>query len=159
MFKNCWLNEQWMSEYWQLREISASCSMYATPLQALPALVVVQSHMWYLVEWYSDSQWLSTPKPDSIIDIINHNCDLDLYDFLQSFPTASYAIEMYGGWPLGSKAFPHPTPFSFNSVGSWKRGQDNGSWIIFLSRSPINYNTESERVSVSHAVVSDSLQP
>ena len=114
-----------MSEYRQLREISsASCWMYAIPVEALPALTVVWSHMWYLVEWDSDSQWLSTPKPDSIIDIIDHNCDLDLYDFLQSFPTASYATEisrsLCGGWPLGSKGFPHPSPppiiFVFLSV-------------------------------------------
>lgn len=117
-----------MSEYRQLREISsASCSMYAIPVEALPALTVVWSHVWYLVEWDSDSQWLSTPKPDSIIDIIDHNCDLDLYDFLQSFFPLQVMLQkslrvcaVVG--PLEARDFPtlpRPQSFLFFFQFSW----------------------------------------
>lgn len=106
----------------------------------------VESCVWYLVEWDSDSQWspLSSQTPLLTLLII-----IVIWIFMTSFsffPTASYATEisqsLCGGWPLEARDFP---PFPASSIifvflqfsWSWNRGQDNSSWTILLSRSPI----------------------
>lgn len=148
MFKNCWLNEQWMVNTTAQGNLLCFMLDVCYTSGGTAALAVVWSHVWYLVEWDSDSQWLSTPKQTPLLTL---SIIIVIWIFMTSFQSfshcRSYATEIslrvcavVG--PLEARDF--PTLPALNHFVFLSVQLDPGIgvktmilWTILLSRSPI----------------------